>query len=60
MIIFNACDIYSLICKHFGISQFQFEAEFDHENIDEGRKLLQKARTDLEIKILNSNCKDLN
>ena len=47
LILFNACDVYSRICKKLGISRFQFESEFDHENIDEGRRLLQKARTDL-------------
>lgn len=59
LIVFNAFDVYGRICKKLGLSKFQFESEFDHENIDEGRRLLQKARTDLETKILNSNCKNL-
>lgn len=59
LIIFNAFDAYTKICKMLGINKFQFESEFSHENIEEGRKLLQKARTDLENKILNSNCKNL-
>ena len=59
LIFFNAFDVYSRICKKLGLSKFQFETEFDHENIDEGKRVLQKARTDLETKILNSNCKNL-
>ena len=59
LIVFNAFEVYSRICKKLGLSRFQFETEFDHENIDEGKRLLQKARTDLETRILNSNCKNL-
>ena len=59
MILFNACDVYSRICKRFGFNKFQFEAQFDHENIDEGKKLLQKARKEWETKIYSSNCKSL-
>ena len=32
------------------LNKFQFEAQFDHENIDEGKKLLQKVRKEGETK----------
>jgi hypothetical protein len=59
LIIVNAFDVYSLIAKMFGLQKFIFESDFNHENIEEGKKLLQRARLDIENKILNSNNKDL-
>lgn len=59
LIIFNIFDVYTRLCKRLGLTKFQFESEFNNDNIEEGRKLLQKARSELEMKILNSNCKNL-
>jgi hypothetical protein len=59
LITINAFDVYALIAKMFGLQKFIFESEFSHDNIEEGRKLLQKARLDIESRILNSNTKDL-
>ena len=47
LMMFNAFDVYTRACKSFGLNRFQFESEFNDQKIDEGRKLLQKARTDL-------------
>lgn len=43
----------------FGLQKFEFEDDFSHEHIEEGRKLLQRARLEAENRILNSNDKDL-
>ena len=49
-----------MIAKYMGFQKFVFESDFDHKNIEEGRRILQKARTEVETRILNSNSKDLN
>ena len=59
LIIFNALDVYSLLARRLGMQKFQFEAKFEHENIEDGKKILSKARADLEAKVLNSNGKNL-
>ena len=59
LIIVNIFDVYAMIAKMFGLQKFQFESRFEHENIEEGKRLLQKARIEIENKILNSNNKDL-
>ena len=59
LIIFNALDVYSLLARRLGMAKFQFEPNFEHENIEDGKRILRKARTDLETKVLNSNGKNL-
>ena len=59
LILFNTLNVYSLIARMFNLQKFEFEPDFDHENIEEGRRLLQRARTEVENQILNSNSKDL-
>ena len=59
LIVFNIFDVYTWVAGMFGLQKFEFESDFDHENIEEGKRLLQKARTEVENRILNSNSKDL-
>ena len=59
LILFNVFDVYTLIARMFKLQKFEFESDFSHDNIEEGKRLLQRARTDVESQILNSNSKDL-
>jgi hypothetical protein len=59
LIVFNAFNVYTLIARMFGLERFEFESDFSHENIEEGKRLLQRARLEMESNILNSNSKDL-
>jgi hypothetical protein len=44
LIIVNVFDVYTLIARMFGLQKFEFEDDFSHQHIEEGRKLLQRAR----------------
>jgi len=47
LIIVNTFDVYTLIARMFGLEKFEFESDFSHENIAEGKRLLQRARTEV-------------
>lgn len=60
LIAFNAFDIYSRVFKAAGLQRFQFDEENPNvQSIEDGRRRLQKARAELEHRILNSRNKDL-
>lgn len=44
LIVVNVFDVYTLIARMLGLQKFEFEDDFSHEHIEEGRKLLQRAR----------------
>ena len=44
LIVLNIFDVYTMIARLFKLEKFEFESDFSHENIEEGRRLLQKAR----------------
>ena len=34
LIVVNVFDVYTLIAKMFGLTKFEFESDFSHENIE--------------------------
>ena len=44
LIVINLFEVYKRISGIFGLKKFEFEDDFSHENIEEGKRLLQKAR----------------
>lgn len=58
--VFNLFDIYDKILSAIGLPQFQFHEQFNDNIIDEGKKLLYRARVQRERKILNQNNKNDN
>lgn len=41
---FNAFDIYKKIMGIFGFTQFSFSEDFNDDGIDDGKKIIQRAR----------------
>ncbi|EGR30759.1 lmbr1-like conserved region family protein, putative [Ichthyophthirius multifiliis] len=48
LILFNLFDVYKKILQALGLEQFDFSDNFDHQKINAGKGLLQKARNQWE------------
>jgi len=44
LLIFNIFDCYGKILGFIGLSRFKFSEDFDDERIEDGRKLIERAR----------------
>eukprot|EP00330_Aristerostoma_sp_ATCC50986_P001664 CAMPEP_0114580786 /NCGR_PEP_ID=MMETSP0125-20121206/4991_1 /TAXON_ID=485358 ORGANISM="Aristerostoma sp., Strain ATCC 50986" /NCGR_SAMPLE_ID=MMETSP0125 /ASSEMBLY_ACC=CAM_ASM_000245 /LENGTH=106 /DNA_ID=CAMNT_0001772535 /DNA_START=1532 /DNA_END=1849 /DNA_ORIENTATION=+ len=42
--LFNMFDIYGKLLTFFGLSRFKFSEDFSDEKIDDGKKILERAR----------------
>jgi len=59
LIVFNIFDCYGKILSALGLTQFKFSDTFSDERIDEGKKLIYKARLNKERNFLSLNTTNL-